>query len=262
MQTTGPDHDMTTAYIGKAVAHTLGMAVDFFRRVVLPVRRYPHILAWLVWSDADHRCNERSSFARDFLGAPDDHIADTTSLKFRVLFRRQLETARDEGTFDRTVWGILRRAFAAWTLDTQEIEGTNNSIRNAIRLAPNISWDLLSARVTASKWSTQVRSGTAQDRRAAERSFLQVCVENHKHTLDFMGSELGRQRFDMVDIACAEPALSAHDPSEWKLPMCDMKCATKFIVAIRSALGLNNLPFVASTGYVFIFKPVGCDAEA
>jgi hypothetical protein len=49
------------------------------------------------------------------------------------------------------VYNIVHSFVAAWGLDTQEIEGVNSVLKYAATLSPNISFKLLSSRITTKK---------------------------------------------------------------------------------------------------------------
>jgi hypothetical protein len=82
----------------------LESAVDFFRRVALPSRSYPMLLAWLVLALWDVYCELRRACVSDLLSQPAANL-DRTTLKFRTLFMKELLDCRQTGCLDK-VWVV------------------------------------------------------------------------------------------------------------------------------------------------------------
>ena len=74
-----------------------------------------------------------------------------SDVKLRRLFARELTVAAELGTLDPTLFTLLMDVSLVWPLDTQELEGCNSVIKYVVELSPNISWQLLSSRITLKK---------------------------------------------------------------------------------------------------------------
>jgi hypothetical protein len=115
-------------------------------------------------------------------------------------------------------------------VDTQEIEGLNNTIKRVGQLAPNMSWELLAARVTIKKRVLDLQSMEERD------AFVRHCVANHAAALALLRSDdaAAHRRFAVVapDLF---PAVAADAGAEQQPVRSDIKCTSKIISAIRKA---------------------------
>jgi hypothetical protein len=78
----------------------LEIAADFKHRIVLPTRRWPLLLMWMIKSQPDADCAYRRECAKDLLESSLLEIEDVPSIKLRSLFAAEFATARDRGTLD------------------------------------------------------------------------------------------------------------------------------------------------------------------
>ena len=76
---------------------------------------------------------------------------DETTLKFRELFFAEIESTAADGLGHPAVYWLIWRISERWTTNTQEVEGLNNTVKMVGKLAPFISWQLLSSRVVSKK---------------------------------------------------------------------------------------------------------------
>lgn len=183
------------------VLESLSLNADFFRAIVIKCRHYPCLLFWVVWSKPHIECPHRKEFADDFLHTPIDAIGDQSSVKIRILFHRELVQASIDGTLDENLYNVVITLARGWALDTKAVEGANNTIKQHVRLAPGIQWDLLNARFVGHKATVHCK----KDRHACDR-LLQRCLDNHEDTVKYMNSDVGKRRFDVVTKSSFPPA--------------------------------------------------------
>ena len=142
------DESYRASMMAEAVFHCVSVAADFFRRAVLKTRIYPDILLWLVWSPPHRGCGERIRCASELLESfAAGSVYDVTTRKIVVLFEKQLKIAARDGILDLGLANLLDDIAIMWALDTQEIEGANNTVKYCCKSAPFIHWQLLNARV-------------------------------------------------------------------------------------------------------------------
>ncbi len=106
----------------------------------------------------------------------DDDCGDIAP-KLGTIFKTELERASNDGRLAKHMFNFLWALFSMAKLDTQEIEGINGLLKRCIDLAPHISPDLLSARMTSKK-HLQVNHNSAQLR----EDLVTQCIEAHKET--------------------------------------------------------------------------------
>eukprot|EP00969_Alexandrium_andersonii_P249511 11027070-Alexandrium_andersonii.AAC.1 len=109
-----PSQDIRTVWFGRAVQLCLGLAADYYHRLLLPCRTFPLLLFWIVWSRPDAECSERARFATDFMSMSEDSIADDMSRKFRCLFREPLGEAAVSGKVPSELWNLLNKLGQMW----------------------------------------------------------------------------------------------------------------------------------------------------
>jgi hypothetical protein len=74
------------------------------------------------------------------------------TLKFRVIFLAEFTwIVTSGGKCPKVLYDCMSDVISMWASNTQEIEGTNNTIKAIGKAAPNISWELMSSRVVAKK---------------------------------------------------------------------------------------------------------------
>eukprot|EP00969_Alexandrium_andersonii_P251855 11131635-Alexandrium_andersonii.AAC.1 len=176
--------------------HITALATDYFRRILGRVRQYPYLLFWLIWKPPSIDCLERRSCARDLINLSDSDIADRTVQKFRRIFGPELQAALESGTISEALHSFLTEVAYRWPMDTQEIEGCNNTLKYIYRHAPYVSWRALSSKVTLRKWI-----GDYVDSPAVRDAWASRCVDFHKRASCYMKDECiaasSTRRFDM-----------------------------------------------------------------
>jgi hypothetical protein len=90
-----------------------------------------------------------------------------------------------------------------WKTNSQEVEGGNSIVKHITQLAPNISWELLSSRITIKKSGCTNLKYTKNDRDA----FIARALELHTETKAFVNEVNKSLRFDMVDPSSYERTL-------------------------------------------------------
>ena len=113
---------------------------------------------------------------------------DASSRKILVLFKEEIEVAAVVGTLDSQLWDYLAQLGREWTLDTQEVEGTNNRIKTMVKQAPFMSWELLSDRLTYSK--TVVGKSSEEKHELAN-----LCESFHSEAKSLLGPADNRTRY-------------------------------------------------------------------
>ena len=217
-------------WMAEAVLFILEARADYHMRVLRPARTYPYLLLWLIWKPCDEECSERKECARDLLTDPGETITDVTTIKFSFLFGKQLEEASRTGMLHPRVHALVTAIAAAWRTDTQEVEGVNDVLKHVYRLGPNISWPLLSSRLTIKKFSGLL--GSSRERR---RAFVRECADFHDTTEKFLCEHTLSSRLDMVDMASCPYEKPEPIPrlSEASAPAPDEVCCAK--IAMRFA---------------------------
>ena len=96
-------------------------------------------------------CHHRSRVAQDVLGIQEFEMERNFTWKFLNHFRSDIEHAAATGLFSQIAADFLEEVAMMGSVDTQEIEGLNNSIKRIGLLAPHMSWELLASRVIIKK---------------------------------------------------------------------------------------------------------------
>jgi len=78
------------------------LSSEFYRRFVCKVRDWPLLLLWLVYRLPDVVCEERRAAAKTLLTALASELNDVTVLKFRIVFKPELEEAVKTGNCETT----------------------------------------------------------------------------------------------------------------------------------------------------------------
>ena len=189
-------------FVAVAVTCILEGYSDFFNRILGPCRCFPRLTLWLAHRPASTSCENRMKCAEDLRTAPPDQL-DQFCLKFRILFKRELEWAARTGCLSEALWAFMRETAELWLPDMQEVEGCNSQIKTIAKFAPYIKWALLSSRVTIKKRMESTRS-------AAEREdLISMCVAFHKEAVAMLGDDrdAGNARWDHAKVG--------DDPSDW-----------------------------------------------
>ena len=106
-----------------------------------------------VFSDVQHSCVMLCTFtfasiAREVL---DSETHDATTLSLRTLFYPEFQAAAVAGCLPRALYLVLHMLDVLLDHSVQVIEGCNNLIKLAGTRSPNISLELLSARIGLKK---------------------------------------------------------------------------------------------------------------
>ena len=96
-----------------------------------------------------------AGFGRDILASTS---LDSTTLALRNLFPEEFRHVATIGSVPLALWRVLSLMDLLWDHSVQEVEGCNSLIKIAGNRCPNISIELLSARVGLKKASRLVRS--------------------------------------------------------------------------------------------------------
>ena len=104
----------------------------------------------------------------------------------QALFGPEIEHARCTGELCPVLFQLICDVGRVWNTDVQEIEGCNNTIQHISKLAPSMSWMLLSARVMTKKLIALPPT------RAAKSEFLTECELRHTKAATIVRSEKDR----------------------------------------------------------------------
>ena len=107
------------------------------------------LLSWFIFSPPNRPCINRQQCAQALLAA--EGITDVSCLKLGRLFRRDMLDVIQTGTIDEALYKLFLGILENWGLDNQEVEGVNSVLKYASGLSPNISFKLLSSRITIKK---------------------------------------------------------------------------------------------------------------
>ena len=113
---------------------------------------------------------------------------DVTSAvgKLKALFGPEIEHARCTGELCPTLFQLICDMGRVRNTDVQEIESCNNKIQHTSKLAPSMSWMLLSGRVMTKKLIALPPT------RAAKSEFLTECELRHTKAATIVRSETDR----------------------------------------------------------------------
>ena len=103
--------------------------------------------------------------------------------KLKAPFGPEIEHARCTGEPCPVLFKLNCDMGRVRNTDVQEIEGCNNTIQHISKLAPSMSWMLLSARVMTKKLIALLPT------RAAKSEFLAECVLRHTKAATIVCSE-------------------------------------------------------------------------
>ena len=115
----------------KCVLSCIEGASDFWWRLVLPCRRYPRRMLWMIKNPATDQCKIRLEVANEMLVADNIEGLDNSEAawRFRNMFLHVSQGIVDShGRMNQDVWCLLADISSVWRLDTQDIEGVNSLI--------------------------------------------------------------------------------------------------------------------------------------
>ena len=240
-----------------ASACTIGLATDYFRRVLGPCRSSPMIIAWLAHRPAASPCENRKAAACDMLRESQEPDADPTIRKFCITFHRELMAASESGMVPAYVFDMVRDLDCMWICHTQDIEGANNQVKTIGTISPAIKWELLSSRMTVKRMLGPPCSVSVEERRAVCDRVIDACVGMHKETLDM--ARVGKGRWEAVDVAASPDLYPPPPPAESGVGrhIANVRrtrhdlCAARMLAKLKSVLGpdtkvhnlVNNVAF-------------------
>ena len=134
-------------------------AAGFDRRVVQPLRQWPHRLLWLVASPPDVSCARRVEIATELLQT-DDRELEVNALKFRKRFLPALQFMKQTGECTMRVYWLLRSVSMTWKPDVRENERLNKMVGLLQDRCPSAGLDLRSARVALKYLMGEAGEGT------------------------------------------------------------------------------------------------------
>lgn len=117
-------------------------------------------------------CNMRRDIAGQVLGANSDHLEPTTR-KIRALCKHELQHCYDTGIFEKEskspsgplLFCLIKSLALLMPSDTQVIEGMNSIVKLIGRRCPNITLELLSARLVVKRFLSGASSDGSVGRR-------------------------------------------------------------------------------------------------
>ena len=219
-------------FVELAVACTLELQSDYFLRVLLPCRTFPRLLMWLIYKQPNVPCEERQTCASELLKGRVN--GDRTTEKCVAIFARELEHAAKTGLCDEAMWQQLADVADLWIGHTQDIEGINNTIKTVTRIASNIKWPLMSARITSKQWMTGLQTTQDQD------NFINRCVELHTAATNMFNSAQ-EQRDRWAEVHLAREELQQKEKRKASKPTQDEKCGARMILRLKKMLADQNM---------------------
>ncbi|CAK0860920.1 unnamed protein product, partial [Prorocentrum cordatum] len=117
---------------------------------------FPMKIAWMVFNDADTRCDRRKALATemlDYLEKDEDDRNMKLQLPWKIAkcFEDELKVTKQDGTIHPELFKLLTVIVHMIPVDTQAVEGMNSMIKFIIKLAPAIGLELLSTRLYLKK---------------------------------------------------------------------------------------------------------------
>lgn len=138
-------------WITLALEMCIEMSANFHMRFELPMSSYPYLLLWFVKAPPHVCCEIRRRVAANLLEAPLDTLDAGFSRKLLHLCLVDITAAANDGQCSIRLYNLIHDVSSVWEVDTQDIEGTNSIVKRLGMLAPNMTWDLLAARITIKK---------------------------------------------------------------------------------------------------------------
>ena len=142
------DEAVLAHWLGLAVHDLIEMYTDYYLRILVPMRRFPYSLLWMIYKPPDEPCCNRKNVCRLLLTQTSLEIGDMTTLKVRACWYQEIQDAADTGKLDHTLHALLTDIDSVWMADSQDIEGTANIVKHVGFLSNRMDWELLSNRVT------------------------------------------------------------------------------------------------------------------
>ena len=178
----------------------------FRRRIIRPLEQFPWKLFWLIKASPKQFSQKRKDVARELLGLQSEQL-DPSTRKIRILCDRELRHMAKHGTFSDVtsesgsfLYAFLKSLARMQPVDTQAIEGINSVIKLVGRRCPNISLELLSARLAIKR----ALSEDGSMRRSKKWSKIRSSAEG------LLGTILGYNTAALAILSCR---------SRWSLPL-------------------------------------------
>lgn len=166
--------------VGNIVLEVLRVGFEYHWRIHLDTKRFPMLLAWLVFHPPYYDSLFRTGVANkmfDLRAATAEPPDDETDIVWKLvdLFEIEFRAAVDYGTVCVDLHDLVDLISRIMMPDTQEIDGCDSMIKYTIKLAPRIDPDLLAARVSNKKVMFQNPTPSIADRRA----LVQCIIDSH-----------------------------------------------------------------------------------
>jgi len=79
------DEEERSRWFGEAIEMCLGVAVDYFRRLLHTVRVFPYLLFWIVWHPPLYKDDTRKDLARDLLSLDQERMPWVPETVFKIV---------------------------------------------------------------------------------------------------------------------------------------------------------------------------------
>ena len=168
---------------GRAAHCVLPLAANWQRPVVKVVEGFPCRLL-LANDRPEMDSSERRTVDAEIAAGNFD--ASSADGKLKALFGPEIEHARCTGELCPVLFQLIRVMGRVWNTDVQEIEGCNNTIQHISKLAPSMSWMLLSERMMTKKLIALLPTRAAKTENSAE------CELRHTKAATIVRSEKDR----------------------------------------------------------------------
>ena len=133
-----------------AVLCILNASASFERRIHRSLRRFPCLLLWFAAHPPTTPCSQRERIAKLILDTPPSDL-EINARKIRLLCDSDLRQAAAHGTTGIFLFTLVKCISISIKADVQEIEGINSMIKRIGERAPNMSLELLWARIAIKK---------------------------------------------------------------------------------------------------------------
>ena len=128
-------------------------------------------------SPHNRRCGCRARVATEIVTTKEK---DTLIVKLRYQWLRELLQCARDGVCSLLFYTYLCDVAALYKLSTRDVEGSNSIIKWMGKLAPNMSWPLMSGRFVVKKYiAEELPNDPRQDPGGARRQHILACCVNH-----------------------------------------------------------------------------------
>ena len=176
-----------------AVVHLLNAASEYDVRVLRPLNRFPAKMMLLAVTAPGQACETRKRISKEMLDA-DVATMELNTLKIRILFEEELRSASQNGLLDPSLFAVMWWVCRKWMADTQAVEGLNNALKAMITRAPQISQQLISARLSLRQTMGMIGiRGVKLPKYSQVKPLAESLLDAAEKNFDAVGEVLGQE---------------------------------------------------------------------